>query len=78
MLNGMAEQTEKPGRDCVACDIAWNVLMVLGVAFIAFLAWDTLSDGKATELAGKLAGRLKPGLALVVPIRDEPSSDEAG
>lgn len=67
----MAETPEE-ARDCKACDVAFNVLMVLGVAAVAFLAWDTLSNGKATELAGNLLARAKPALAQVIPFDTGP------
>lgn len=73
----MTDKPEDEGPErCVACDIAFNVLMVLGVAFVAFMAWDTLSQGRATEIVTGAFRRMGPKLAVVQPIRgqDEPDA----
>lgn len=72
----MAETPEQ-ASDCKACDIAFNALMVLGVAAVAFLAWDTLSNGKATELAGRLLSKARPALAQVIPFNGQDEADDA-
>lgn len=66
--------TDKPEQDserCVPCEIAWYSLVGLGVALIAFIAWDVLTQGQATEVAGKLFAGFKPKLAVVRPIRGQ-------
>lgn len=73
----MAEETTDgaAGKDCKACDIAFNVLMVLGVAAVAFLAWDTMSGGKGTEFLTSLFERARPALAQVIPFEGASGDD---
>lgn len=72
----MADQETPAAPDkCVACDIGFNILMALGVAFIAFMAWDVISGGKATEYATGLFRKVAPQLATVTPLRNADESD---
>lgn len=67
----MTDEAKPPGEDkCVACDIGFAVLMAAGVAFIAFMAWDVLSGGKATEQLTGLFRKVAPQLATVHPLRE--------
>ena len=69
---------EKDEDRCVPCDIIWNLGMALGVAVIAFIAWDVFSGGDATRLASRLFGKVSPKLAAVVSItEDEPGDADA-
>lgn len=72
----MADETDPAGKDCKACDIAFNFLMVLGVAAVAFLAWDTMSGGKGTEMLSSLFAKARPALAQVIPM-DGGAADDA-
>ena len=71
----MADETPAPDDKCVACDIAWYALVGLGVAVIAFITWDVLTQGQASELAGRVFAGFKPKLAVVKPIRSQDESD---
>ena len=72
----MADETstDQPAK-CLACEIAWYTLISLGVAAIAFMAWDVLSQGQATETVTKLFARAAPKLAAVQPIRGNDDAD---
>lgn len=63
----MSEEANGPDENCVPCRVAWNVLLVLGVAAVAFIAADVFTQGKATEWAAGLFG--KSPLASVIPLR---------
>jgi len=66
----------KPAEErCVACDWAFNGLMFLGTLAVAFLAWDTMSGGGATEWLSRIFSKVRPTLASVSPIRDDGSAD---
>ena len=73
----MADETPAAADEkCVACEIGWNILLVLGVAAIAFIAADVFTQGKATEwIAGRL-GQTK--LASVIPMRGAEDGQDAG
>ena len=52
--------------------------MVAGAVCLGFVAYDTLTNGKGTELLGRLAARAKPGLAAVIPIGGDEDDSDAG
>jgi hypothetical protein len=66
---------EKDEDRCVPCDIIWNLGMAIGVACIAFIAWDVFSGGDATRFAARLFGKVSPKLAAVVNITEESPGD---
>ena len=55
----MDEDRDEPGT--VALDWAFRGFMVLGVAAVAFLAWDAFSGGQATEQALRLVAKFRAG-----------------
>lgn len=62
----MTDKTDSDEK-CVPCEIAWNILLVLGVAAIAFMAADIFTQGQATKW---VVARFESGpLASVLPIR---------
>lgn len=73
--SGMADEIPDQAKDCKACDIVFNVFMALGVVAVAFLAWDTMSGGKGTELLAGLFAKARPALAQVIPM--EAHGDDA-
>jgi len=56
----MAEAEQTSEVSTRSLDVIWNVIMVASVGFIAFMAWDMLSGGKATEQVKAVIGKVRP------------------
>jgi hypothetical protein len=56
---------------CVACDIAWNFLMAAGAGLIALIAWDVLSQGKASEYLSALLDKFRPKMGSLTLLRSD-------
>ena len=73
---------EKPdgGRECVACDIIWNVLVIGTAVVFGLIALDYMTGGKVTDALSEAFQKVRPTLAAVIPLREaeEPGSDAAG